>query len=358
LRALIVQDLGHLQRLQNLTANPAEQEHGRASFARAPELLAHIAGGSLPNPVLMSIVLGLLVRSAQFVKCATGTALIPRMFAHSLYEIEPKLGACLEIAEWKGGTESLELALFAEADCVTATGTDATLAAIRQRLPARVRFLGYGQRVSFGYVTREVLSGMNARKIVSRAARDVAAWDQLGCLSPQVLYVETGGNVSPEQFAELLAAELEATEQKQPRGRLEIQAAAAIAARRSFYEVRASAHSADTRMWASQASTAWTVICEYDPHFQLSCLNRFIYVKAVGELNQALQGADAIRGQASTVGLAATEDRAEELANQWGRWGVTRICPLGQMQNPSLLWHHDGRPGLGDLVMWTDWEMQ
>ena len=45
-----------------------------------------------------------------------------------------------------------------------------------------------------------------------------------------------------------------------------------------------------------------------------------------------------------------------ELALQLARWGVTRVCPLGQMQNPPLTWRHDGRPALGDLVTWTDWE--
>jgi hypothetical protein len=37
-------------------------------------------------------------------------------------------------------------------------------------------------------------------------------------------------------------------------------------------------------------------------------------------------------------------------------WGVTRVCPIGQMQNPPLGWRHDGRPTLGDLVTWMDWE--
>ena len=64
-----------------------------------------------------------------------------------------------------------------------------------------------------------------------------------------------------------------------------------------------------------------------------------------------------MRGKVSTVGIAATEDRAKEIAIELAHWGVTRICPLGQMQNPSLLWRHDGRPSLGDLVTWTDWEM-
>ena len=88
----------------------------------------------------------------------------------------------------------------------------------------------------------------------------------------------------------------------------------------------------------------------------MSCLNRFIYIKAVADLTAALQGADDIRGKVSTAGIAVPEEQAQEIATQLARWGATRICPLGQMQNPPLTWRHDGRPALGDLVTWTDFE--
>ena len=109
-------------------------------------------------------------------------------------------------------------------------------------------------------------------------------------------------------------------------------------------------------MWQSPGSTAWTVIYEADAKFQLSCLNRFIYVKGVTDMVRTLQDADNVRGKVSTVGLVAPEAKARELATQLARWGVPRVCPLGQMQNPPLTWRHDGRPSLGDLVAWTDWE--
>jgi hypothetical protein len=96
-------------------------------------------------------------------------------------------------------------------------------------------------------------------------------------------------------------------------------------------------------------------VFENDPKFQASCLNRFVYVKPVPDLEHALQGADAVRGRVSTVGLAAPEQRAGALAAELARWGVTRVCRLGQMQAPPLTWRHDGRPALGDLVTWTDW---
>jgi hypothetical protein len=353
LESLLWQELGHPQRLDNFFPNERGWGGNYVALAQGPQLLGHVAPGNLPIPVLMEMVLGLLMRSAQFVKCASGRTFVPRMFAHSLYDADRKLGACMEVAEWKGGLDSLDAALFAECDCVVATGSDETLAAISGRIPPTARFFGYGTRVSFGYVTREALR--QTQSVVKRAAADVAAWNQCGCLSPHVIYVEEGGTVGGETFADLLAKELEALEGTHPRGPLSVAESAGIAGRRSFYEVRA-AHSPETKMWASNQSTAWTVILESDPKFQVSCLNRFIYVKTVTEVGQALNGADLMREKISTVGLAAGAADAPELARKFARWGAKRICPLGQMQRPPLGWRHDGRPPLGDLVTWCDWE--
>ena len=355
LHALLVQDLGHAHRLDEMCATAEELSRQQAVMACGPELLVQITAGNIPSPTLMSMLLGLLARSAQFVKCARGTSLLPRLFAHSIHDAEPKLASCLEIAEWRGGDTALEEPLFDEADCVTVTGSDETIAEVRYHLPPRVRLLGYGHQVSFGYVTRESLSGYGAKKVALRAADDVVAWNQLGCLSPHLFYVETGGAMGAEQFAELLAEEFARREEIEPRGELPVADAAVIASKRDFYRVRAAA-SSETRLWCSEGSTAWTVVFEADPRFQLSCLNRFVYVKSVANLTDALHHADAIRGKVSTVGVAAHSDTVRELAARLGRWGVTRVCPLGQMQNPPLTWRHDGRPALGDLVTWTNWE--
>ncbi len=357
--SLIEQDLGHAQRLDQLSATQPEQQTNRSSIVTAPTFLVHITAGNLPCPALMSIALGMLTRSAQFVKTASGTALLPRLFAHSLYSVEPKLAACLEVAEWKGGNVALEDALFAEADCVTATGSDESLQQVCRRLPARTQFLGYGHRLSFAYITAEAFSGGNLGKLVAGATTDITAWNQLGCLSPHVIYVQEGGLVTAEKFAELLAEELARREETEPRGELPVAAAAAIAARRSLYEIRAACSpdaGAETRLWCSQGTTAWTVVYESDPQFQLSCLNRFIYVKPAKDLSAALQHAESVRGKVSTVGIAAPDHELRHMVLELARWGATRVCPLCQMQNPPLTWRHDGRPALADLVSWTDWE--
>ena len=355
LERLILQEFGDAGRLDTIVATPAEQRAQLAAMATAPELLVHIGAGNIPSPLWMSMVTGLLLRSAQFIKCATGTSFLPRLLAHSLYDVDPTLASCIELAEWRGGREDLEGPLIEQADCVTVTGADETLTQVRSRLPARVRFVGYGHKVSFGFVAREALSAAAAKKIVSAAAEDIVAWNQLGCLSPHVIYVESGGRIAAEQFAEALADELARHEEVEPRGELDVTEAAAIASRRGFYDVRASS-SSETRLWCSPDSTAWTVVYEGDPRFQTSCLNRFVFVKPARDAREVRESADAFRTKVSTVGLAAPDGRGRQLAEEFGRWGASRICPLGRMQKPPLTWRHDGRPPLGDLIQWTNWE--
>ncbi len=364
LQRLLEQDLGHARRLEDLVVAGPEQKTSRAAVVTAPEFLAHLAADGLATPILLQIIFAVLLRSALLVKCPRDSAFLPRLFAHSIYEVQPKLGACLELAVWTGDRVDLEEALFAQADCVTATGTEEQLAVVRGRVPGKTRFVGWRDGVRFAFVTSGVLSGLNAGKVVARAAVDVAAWDQAGALAPQVIYVEQGSGLSPEHFAGRLAEELAVVEKLQPCGQLSAAANATILSRRSIYERRArekgAAGNADlpeTRLWCSPDSTAWTVVYEADSRFQRSCGNRFIYIKGVKDLTEALQGADTVRGSVSTVGLAAPEDKSQAMATQLARWGVARVCPLGQMQEPALAWRRDGRPALGDLVNWTDWEM-
>ncbi len=372
LEGLVAQDLGDARRLDDFSAGVAEVRGGRSAVARGPALLAHVASGNIPVPALQSMVTGLLLRSAQFVKCASGRTLMPRLFAHSLAATEPRMGSCLELACWPRGSVGLDAALFEEASCLTATGSDEMLMDVRARLPLRTRFVGHGHRVSLAYVSNEVLSTYSVRRVARELAADVTAWNQLGCLSPHVAYVQEDGAVSPEGLALAVAEELARREQDEPRGPIPPEDAAAIAARRDIYRLRASvAGTAAERprfetafrdlpggvaLWGSEEGTAWTVVLDRDPRFEHSCLNRFLYVKPVRQLDEMLRVLEPVRGQVSTVAVAAVDHRATDIARELAAWGVPRVCPVGRMQEPPLAWRHDGRPALADLVEWTDLE--
>ena len=375
LEALVAQDLGDARRLDDFGAGSAEHRTGRTSLAVGPELLVHLTAGNLPNPALFSIILGLITRSAQIVKCPRDASLLPRLFAHSLAATESKIGACLELVSWshdEWNARELEDTLFSEAACVTATGSDTMLAEVRPRIPSRTRFIAYGHRISFGLITKESLSPYSRKRLVRAMADDITAWNQLGCLSPHAYYVEEEASGSAETLAAELADELERREATEPRGTIGLAESALIQSRRSTFALRAAAMAslternlnrslffdppATVRLWASTESTAWTVVLNHDARFQPSCLHRFIELKPVRQWGEVLRFAEPFRHLVSTVAVAAPDDRLPDIARQLAHWGVSRICPIGRMQEPPAAWRHDGRPALGDLVTWTDLE--
>ncbi len=249
LHALLVQELGEARRLDVMTATDAEHRASRAATATGPEFLVHIAAGNIPNPTLMSMVLGLLAHSAQFVKCASGATLLPRLFAHSIYEADPKLGACLEVAEWRGGNAELEAALFEHADCVTATGSDETLAAIRAKLPLKTRFLGYGHRVSFGYVTHEVLSGLSAQKRHgARGGRRGGMESTRLSFTARHLRPERRRGVARKNSPSCSATNWTGASESEPRGELAAEHGGDHRVAPGFYEVRAASFAGHTHV--------------------------------------------------------------------------------------------------------------
>ena len=375
LESLVIQDLGDLRRLDVFTSGTSEQRAGKVSIANGPELLVHFTAGNLPNPALFSMVLGLLTRSAQVIKCPVQSSLLPRLFAHSLSATESKLGASLELVSWNRSTRGsidLENMLLSEANCVTATGGDELIVEMRRRVPLSTRFVGYGHKLSFGFVAKETLNHYSFKRVIRGAVDDIIAWNQSGCLSPHVFYIEDELEAAATRFASELAEELQAREAIEPRGEVSLEESAEIVARRGAYQLRSIGastqversevrtpffhHVPGCQVWSSAGSTNWTVVFEGDPRFKASCLNRFIYVKPVARFEDILHYAEPVRQQISTVGLAVPDDRLHSISTQLARWGVSRICSIGRMQSPPVGWRHDGRPALGDLVTWTDLE--
>ena len=89
-------------------------------------------------------------------------------------------------------------------------GRDETIEAIRARTSLLVRGHGTGMGVAF------VPGRANLGTAAARVASDVVPFDQRGCLSPRIVFVEG----EPEAFADALAEALAAREVAVPRGAL------------------------------------------------------------------------------------------------------------------------------------------
>jgi len=95
-------------------------------------------------------------------------------------------------------------------------GRDATVAAIRSSVGADVKVRGHGAGMGVAVVTSHANVGEAARAL----ADDVVPFDQRGCLSPRVAFVE-GGIDRARALAAALSSALDAFATKVPRGRLD-----------------------------------------------------------------------------------------------------------------------------------------
>jgi hypothetical protein len=343
LETLLRAELGEPQALDTFLSFP---EGKRKIYG--PSLITQVLAGNLPGAGLDGVIFALLVKSATLVKASSSTPFLPSRFARSLVDIDPELGSCLAVVTWPGGQVELEDIAFSQADVVLASGTDESLSAIRTHV--RGKFIGYGHKVSFSVIGKEVLSG--AQVLAEKAAYDVALFDQQGCLSPQLIYVEEGGAVTAREFAALVAQALAHWQGILPCGKATLEKSAAIQRVRDESEWQALAGK-EVALYASPGSTAWTVIYQTDPVFMPSPLHRTVYVKPLASLTQLEVVLSRWRPYLEAAGVAVNPSRLVDIADLLGQAGVSRICPIGTMQTPPLSWRHGGRPRIADLVRWV-----
>ncbi|MBI3244984.1 MAG: hypothetical protein HYZ50_00580 [Deltaproteobacteria bacterium] len=326
---------------------------GKWRKAYGPSFVMQVLAGNIPGAGIDGIVFALLVKSATLVKTASSASLLPTLFARCLSEIDPDLGACLAVVTWPGGYAALEEVAFSRAEVVIASGTEESLAAIRTRVHGR--FIGYGHKISFSVITKEALA-TGVTDLARRAAYDIALFDQQGCLSPQLVYVETGGATSPQAFAALLAQGLRHWQQVLPRGRIAPDASLTIRRVRDAAEWQALAGK-EIVLHASTNGTEWTVIYDADPTFAPSPLYRTVRVKPLHTVSQLASLLQPWRPYLEAAGVAAMPAQLGPLAAELGRACVSRVCQIGTMQTPPLSWRHGGRPRIADLVRWTETEL-
>lgn len=325
-----------------------------AGFSRAhgPRLTALVFSGNVPGVPALSLASSLLLKSPCLAKAASGEPVFPALFAQALAAVDPDLGRAVAALTWRGGDTAIEDVLLREADALVVYGGDQALDSLRRRTPAATRFVGYGHKLSFGVIGREALAAGLIGDTARRAARDVSMFDQQGCLSPHLFYVE-GDSAAAQRFGEVLAEALARFEAEVPRGRIGPGEAAAIQRLRGTYELRAVAEPG-VAVHASPGGTAWTVLVDADPRFEASCLNRTVRIKPLADLARLPAQLQGLRRWLQSVGVALPASRVPALAEALGALGATRLCPLGRMAEPTAEWHHDGRPNLGDLARWTD----
>lgn len=296
--------------------------HGAAYTA--PALVGHVLASNVPALALPAIALAGLVGAAVVLKSGRRDPLSAPAFQRALATVDPELAATIVPVYWPGGDAALEEAAFARADVVVATGSDPTLACLGARSTRPL--VRHGTRVSI-----VALAGDHVEHHAPAVARDIALYDQRGCLSPHAVYV--AGDAG--RFAAALHAALDALAARLPLGPASVEERGAVARLRGEAE------------WEGAAvltGPGGTVIVDERPVLRTSCGRRTVRVHPLADaaaLPSVLRG-----GGVECVGLAGAAPDVETLR----ALGVARVCAPGHMQEPPLSWPRGQQAPLRVLV--------
>lgn len=317
--------------------------------APAVDLTLGYAAGNVPGTALMIALLGSLADHAApggtpapaiVVRNSRHEPLFTPWVLSAVEEVDADLVAGLAVMIWDYDDATLQTLLFGAAGLLIAAADDGTIASLdaaRTRYAPRLRFHRHGHKVSFATLGRRWTAHADAPRL---AALDSSLWDQNGCLSARVHFVES----EAADYARALAEEMRSLAHEIPRG----------ATPRRFTH----------RAFDSYASLAGggrvRLLTSYDDDFAVilddrawdagalqravnRCQGRVVVVRPVEDTTQIPKLLGALpAANLQSVSVLLDEERLESFAQAVAARGVTALRGLGRAAFPQLAYSWDG----------------
>lgn len=318
-----------------------EQATGRRRQRRGPVVV--VTAGNIPALFVQTLLPALALGRPTLVKAPSSAPRLAARFIGMLQDEARRQGAGavadgVATAAWRGGDDAVESQVFEVASTVVAYGEAATLEDLERRTAGRL--IGYGPMASLAVVT----PGADPRSAAVGIARDVALFDQRGCLSVHAVYLDRRWR-EQRPFLELLAAALRERTAAWP----------------PFHDRASQPLTAAVRLAreAADLSGGWlgdpnllggTVIPTSGTAFEPSPGGRLVRVMAIEDLSSLAEHLSPWSGSIQGVAIDAAEfPGRDRLVSGLESLGVSRFSTPGQLQSPDALWHNGGRHPLDAL---------
>lgn len=298
----------------------------RASALGAPAALpwgAAVLAGNLPGLALQAVLPALLAGRPLLLKSAREEPLFAPALIAALAEAAPALGEAYAAVAFAGDDEELTGAALGNADRVVAYGGAEAVGALAARFGARL--LAHGPKASVALVGRDADPVGSGRAL----ARDVALYDQRGCLSVHAVYTDA----DPRELGDALAWGLALEHGRLPPGPLEPAALSAVQQLRGTADL---AGNLVPRLELAQGTVVIDPLLRFSPSPGL----RTVRVHPVEGLGAALEALAPWRGKLQGAALAG--DSAWELEAPLVALGMSRVADPGHLQAADATWANAG----------------
>jgi hypothetical protein len=320
--------------LGGVRREPAEVlfEAAEARVAHAPSgPVLVVLASNLPGLAVQPLLPALALRRPILLKSPSAEPLFAPSFLAALVRREPRLACAVAAVAWPGGDPRLEEPVLAGVDTVIAYGDAPALVDLERRAPGKV--VGYGPRTSLAVIGAAV----EPDQVVEGLSRDIALFDQRGCLSVAAIY--TAGD--PEILARCLEDALRKRARLWPPGPADAASLAAVQQARLEAEMRGLRP-------CSLALNAGTVLMDPVPAFRPTLGLRTVRIHPLKDLSHLPEILAPWKDRLQGAALAGED--AWRLADCLAALGVSRFAAPGELQSPDASWHNGGISPLDALA--------
>lgn len=315
----------------------APRERGLLEGYRPLGVLAHITPGNDAAVGFLAAIEGLLTGNINLLKGSSSAGEMSQRLFQKFYEspstevIQSRLILC----EFSSRDKAALNTFLSAADGVSAWGGESTLADIRSKLAVGVRFIPWGHRLSFAYLSTQAKLSTETIQAISH---DVTLYAQQACSAPQTLFVEGDFSRACEVAREIYQ---ELAQQAQA---LELDRGSQCELTNYTLLKKSEAALGICEVHGDQSSSA-RVIAIDNSTLEASPLNNTLLVKPI-KRSDLLRTLRPMRSFLQTVGLHADSSEVSELSDLFYACGATRITPWGKMQESYPGEPHDGERAL------------
>jgi len=296
-------------------------------------LFGFVMPGNAPGAGLHELAQALIAGARAIVKSASAQPFFFPAFARTIAQLDSHLAQRLAVCTWDRQQSECTAALAQVCDMVAAFGNDETMALLAVSLGRKL--IDFGARLSIGIVTRE---GLADRALSAAIARDVALFDQRGCLSMHHLFIEAEV-ARARDMARQIAVALAALHRTLPPARPDVSTAASARAVREDCLWRMIGNNG-AELWSSE-ELDWAVLFDPAGKLNASPLCRTLRVSVLSQLDELetrLAAGPGIEG----VALADPGQRLARFHAVLRQRGASYFCRPGELQSPPPDWPHGG----------------
>lgn len=312
-----------------------EIPHGKP-FAVAKKLcplgvLFHIAAGNADALPAFSILEGLLTGNINLLKLPSQEGGFTVQILQELIHIEPRLAEYIYVFDYSSKDIMHMNQFIALSDAVIVWGSAEAVSSLRKLVPAHIKIIEWGHKVSFAYVTKQGIAQYGLEGL----ARNIAKTGQLLCSSIQGIFLDTESMEEVHAFCDQFLPILEQAIAAFPQN-IELSTKYQIAL--SVYQQELEAVFQNSKVFKGKDCS---IIAYADRVLDTAIQHGNVWVKALPS-SELLPVLRPYKNFLQTVGMLCGEQEYENIAQQLLKTGVVRICPPQYMSETYFGAPHDG----------------